>query len=400
MMIYGAFAIPIICTIYLLMFHRKDTKWWEILVLFGVCAIAIPAAKFTAQAVQTRDTEWWGNLGTKVVHNEPYDYMSTCTRTVSCGKDCTTIESYPCVQRVSRSCYLNDRRGKGTYISYSKYKELRNRWGTKEKFIDMKRNYHSYDGDRYTADWNKNPILAEPITTEHTWENRVQASSDVFNFPEVTKEQIEQYGLYEYPMLSGYIQVAILDHKKTHATKPYGYYWRYLNGDLGPKRFLRMWVLIFRGKSEEAGRLQEALLKGGNKNEFIYCIGVNKAEEVEWCHIISWTERQKLKIEARNYVAEMGKLDLMKLAKWTEKEVGKRYIKPEFTDKFSYLTVNPSGTAVAISYFIILLINIGVCFWVVKNSHHDHGNTPYQHKTNRRTWKPPRSKRRSGRRRY
>lgn len=375
MLLYFAFIIPILCTIYLLSFHRKDTKWWEILVLFAVVAVAVPVAKFTAQSMQTRDKEWWGNNTVQAVHEEPYDYMSTCYRTVSCGKDCTTTVSYPCVESVSRRTWLQDESGNTTRVSYSKYKELVSRWGgaSNEKFVDMNRRYHSYDGDKYIIPWNKRPILAEPLVSQHTWTNKVQASSDVHNYREFTKEEAVAAGLYEYPEFwsGGYELLTILDRGKSHYNTAYGRYWRYLNGKLGPMKKVRLWVVIFRGKSLETARMQEDYWKGGNKNEFIFVIGVDKANQVQWGHIISWTERQKVKIEARNYIAEMDKLDLMKLAKWAEIAIPAGFVKPDFTEKFDYLTINPSGAAIVISFIVILFINIGVCIWIVKNAHHD-----------------------------
>jgi hypothetical protein len=257
------------------------------------------------------------------------------------------------------------------YISYAKYKELAKRWGGKETFIDMHRDYNSQDGDRYTIDWPKDPLVAEAIVTEHSYKNKVAASSDVFNFPEVSKEDFEHYGLYDYPMLAGYEQITILDHNKTHVNKPYSRYWRYINGKLGPIKEVRIWVLIFRNQPLQAGHLQEGYWKGGNKNEFIICIGVDDDENVKWSHIISWTEAQTIKVETRDYVANMGKLDLMALAKWSEKEVLTKFKRPPYEENFSYLEIKPSGTAILISVVVVLFANLGMAVWVVKNQFYD-----------------------------
>ncbi|MFW9871599.1 MAG: hypothetical protein ACFFG0_00700 [Candidatus Thorarchaeota archaeon] len=369
-MIWFSLIIPILIIIYLLIYHRKAIKWWEILAQFAVCLIVIAICITTVGYLQTKDTEWWGNLGMKAIHDEPYDYMSICTRTVSCGKDCTTLESYPCVESVSRHCWLRKDNGKNMHISYAKYKELVNRWGGKEKFIDMHRDYYSYDGDRYVINWNLNPLTSESIVTEHSYENKVAASSDVFNFPEVSKEDKEHYGLYDYPILSGYEQVTILDHEKNHVNKSYSKYWRFLNGKLGPSKQVRLWVLIFRNQPLQAGHLQEAYWKGGNKNEFVYCIGVDKNENIKWGHIISWTESQVLKIEARDFVSNMGKLDLQVLAEWTDKEISSKFIRKPFKD-FNYLQVKPSGLSIVLSYIVILIVNIGMALWIVKNNFYD-----------------------------
>ncbi len=395
-MIYGAFIIPVLATILLLVFYRKDTKWWEIAVPFIACAIIVPIAIVTAKGFKTRDIGWKGNITKEAVHDEPYDYMSTCYRTVSCGKNCTTTVSYPCVQQVSRACWLQTKWGGNQHISYAKYNELLGRWGgtAKQKFKDMNRSYHSYDGDRYIMPWNGSKMLAESIVSQYTWKNKVQASDDVHNFREITPEDAKKFKLYDYPKLSGYEQVTILDKGKNHSKKPWGFYWRYVNGEVGALKNARFWVLIFRGKSLETARLQEDYWKGGNENEFIYMIGVDKDDNVTWAHITSWTERTQFKIEARNYASTMGKLDLMALAKWTEENARKQYVALDFQKKFDYLTVQPSGTSVVISYLIVLLITMGICVWAVKNSYHDHGYG------NRNHYMPKKPKRRSGRSRY
>ena len=84
MFIYGALIIPILITAYLLMFHRKDVKFWEPLVMFAVALICIVASKAISEGVQVYDTEYWGHLGVAIIHEEPYSYMSTCQE--ACGE--------------------------------------------------------------------------------------------------------------------------------------------------------------------------------------------------------------------------------------------------------------------------------------------------------------------------
>jgi len=190
----------------------------------------------------------------------------------------------------------------------------------------------------------------------------------VFNYPEVIEDDVEFYGLFEYPRLKGHSSPVILGYNAPEADKRL----QYLNGYLGPKKLVRIWVLVFQGKTLQAAKMQEALWKGGNKNEFIYCVGIDKAGLVQWGHVISWTKQAALKIEARNLIAGMGKFDPMKLVSFTETEVSKRFVKRDFTEEFSYLTVEPTGFAIGMSYFIVFLVNLGMAIWIVKNEHHDH----------------------------
>jgi len=280
----------------------------------------------------------------------------------------------------SRKCTLINRRNGNIRISYSKYKELAKRWGGDEKFIDMKRelkhdvrSHGAYDGDRYICKWDKDPFTSEPIVTEHMYENRVAASDSILNFADVSEEDVEFYGLHEYPDVPGWLVTTIRDTK--YWKKPDKYF-QYLNGKLGPERKLRIWVLIFRDQADRIAAFKQVdYWKNGNKNEFIYCIGVDKKDNILWGETISWTEKEDLKIEGRNFIqTEMGKVlndeSLMKLAHYAEETLGKRYVKPEFTEKYKHLSVRPSMTAICIGWAVILLVNLGIVVWVIKNDHH------------------------------
>ena len=194
-------------------------------------------------------------------------------------------------------------------------------------------------------------------------------------FQNVGEKEVKQYGLFKYPTFYGGYEVqTIID-----AT---GRYWKvpdkrfsYVNGILGPKRFLRIWVLIFRDQPREAMHYQEGYWYNGNKNEFIICIGADKAGNINWGGVISWTEVEELKVEFRDYVEnKMGKVtdeSLLELAAVAERELGKRYVKPEFTDKFHHLAIRPSTTSMVVVAFIIVIINGLVAWWVVKNDFYE-----------------------------
>lgn len=367
MLIYGAIIIPVLVSIYLFWFHRNRTVWWEYLIIFGVCIPVVFGAKYLSEKALIDDVEYWGSIVTKAVHDEPWDeyvYM-ICTRTVSCGKDCTTIETYDCsyVDNHPRYCRLITTIGEKIKITHAEYVKYVQKWGGKEIFTDMKRNYHSYDGDRYHVNWDKQYDTVVPVTSRHTWENRVQAASDVFNFPDVSPEDVKKYGLYDYPPLIGYTMPTILGYKNDKAAQRK---FMYLNGHYGPSKRIRLWVLLFRNKTPDAGEYQEMLWKKGNKNEFVVCIGIDNDENITWVHPFTWAEQSKLVIETRDFVLQQKKLNLLELADWMEPNVILPFKKKDFRE-FNYLRVNPSGRAVAISYIIVLIVNIGVALWVVFN---------------------------------
>lgn len=387
MFIYGAILIPIIISAYLYIYYRKEVVLWEFAAMFGVAIICIFISKAISEGVQTHDTEYWGHLGVAIINEEPYSYLGTCSRSVPCGSDskghtkyCT--EFYSCVKDVDRSCYLvypnRDQGGSGdkieynTYqISYAKYKQLDSRWKHfGHKFKQVHDDYYNRPnhGGEHRVYWDKKWETSEPMVDEHSYENKVQASSSVFNFPEVSEEDVARYDLYQYPDVSaGYEAVTIMDHRKNWAAD---LYFRYINAEVGPKKKLRIWVLIFKGQPQAAGQMQEALWKGSNKNEFVFMIGTDNDYNITWAQIMSWTEVQELKIEARNFVATKMKVvsdeSLLQLGNWCIDNLGKSFVKKNWDD-FNYLTVEPSTTAVIISYLITLIVCIGFSIFIVKN---------------------------------
>jgi hypothetical protein len=84
MLIYGALIIPILITVYLLAFYRRQVVIWEFLAMFGVAILCIVLSKAISEGVQAHDIEYWGHLGITVINDEPYSYMSTCEE--PCGE--------------------------------------------------------------------------------------------------------------------------------------------------------------------------------------------------------------------------------------------------------------------------------------------------------------------------
>lgn len=379
MLIWLSLIIPIIACIYLLGWHRKATKWWELTVIFVVPILCIVGSKFLAEKLQTCDKEYWGFNTIRAENYEPYSYWSTCTETYVCGADskgnvrmCT--RTYPCVKRVPRKCYLINQHSQKKPVSHDRYKELAKRWKN-NVFVELNRPAKEDiedDGDMYLTKWDGKWQSSEPISEIHRYENRIQAASSVYNFPEVSEADVKKYQLYEYPPISGYRLPTILDHGRGWPMSDR--YFQYLNGIYGPKRKLRVWVLVFRNQPIDAAKAQENHWKGGNKNEFIYCLGADKKGNVSWAEVISWTDQAELKVAGRDFAARLGKINektLMSLADFSKEALGSKFMRKDFRE-FNYLEVEPSRTSIIVTYVIVFLTTVGVCVWVVKNDHHDH----------------------------
>lgn len=374
MIIYLALFVPLLTAVVLLLFFKHRMAWFEYSIPFVVSVILIVASKAITESVQTRDKEFWGsNVRYAEYYEDWNEYIrKTCTESYSCGTDskgntkyctrtydCSYVDYHPAYWKIKTTS------NEEISISSAEYAHLTRQFGN-EEFVELSRNYHSDDGDKYVTAWRGERETARPVVTEHLYENRVQASDDVFNFAEVGKEDVAFYGLHNYPEVRNYQCRTILGFEDALAEKEL----RFINGDLGPIKQVRIWVIVFNGKSRDTGLLQESYWKGGNKNEFVVTIGIDSlSRKVQWCYPFSWTEEQRLKIDVRNFVESQGELNLLALAKFLETNIEQSFERKQFAD-FDYLTVEPPLLSVFITFLLTVALNLGLSWWAIKNELH------------------------------
>ena len=377
MIIYFAALIPILGAVLLYSVWQHKVALWELGIMVAVPCLLIVGAKGCSEMSQTQDTEYWGGYVTSAAYFEDWNEKVSCRHPIPCkhpeySKDEKGHRYQSGYKHANDGYYhLYDVDYHPEYweaytsvrdtkdISQSTFERLSAQFGNRA-FVDLHRNYHTKNGNKYVATWNGEAEKLEPVTVARSYENRVQASQSVFNFKEVNPAD---YGLYQYPPINGFTQQCALG---PGATAPVEKKLQYMNATLGAPRQVRLYVLVFQDKPIQAAMEQEAFWKRGNKNEFITCVGVDKDLVVQWCHVFSWTEVEELKIEARNIVMGMKTLDLVAYLDAVRPLVETKWQRKHFKE-FSYLTVEPTTTAVVWTYVITLAVTIGIGVWAVMN---------------------------------
>lgn len=376
MIIYGALLIPLIVAMALYFFFRRSVVWWEFFVPLAVSLLLTFIMKLTIEHVQVSSTEYWGSMVSRAVYYEPWNewITQTCYSTCCCddkGNNCQQVP-YDCSYELNHAAEwkVETTTGEGIGVSEARYKELKERFGN-DKFINMHRHYYTLNGDGHVSEWQADSVTAEPVTTVHTYENRVKAADQsVFHFEKVDTADIRKYSLKGYPAIGSWYRMAAVIGDTGRDAGIADKKLQYANGILGPKKQARIFVLVFKGQPIEAGLYQEWLWSGGNKNEFIVCIGIDAQRNVKWCKPISWTYNERLKVDVRDFVQAQGKLDLIAVAAYVQQQVDKGFQRKHFRE-FSYLTVEPPTWAVILTYLLTLAINIGLSYWIVKNEFDD-----------------------------
>jgi hypothetical protein len=357
-------------------FHHKVAIWESAMI--GLAPILfIAMAKGCSEYSQTKDTEYWGGYVTSAEYYEDWNEKVSCRHEISCSHPEYSTDSngrrYQSGYQHSNDGYyhlydvdyhpeywqLHTSVGETLSASKPRFDQLAVQFGNR-KFVELRRDYHTDDGDKYVAAFMGEAEKLEPVTVERSYENRVQASQSVFNFKEVNPKD---YGLYEYPKIMGLTQPCVLG---PGATAPVERKVQYLNATLGASKQVRLFILVFQDKPIQASMEQEAYWKRGNKNELVTCVGVDKDLAVQWAHVFSWTEVEELKIEARNEVMGQKTLDLVKYLDWLGPAVQEKWRRKNF-DEFSYLTVEPSTAAVVWTFIGTLLITVGIGVWAILN---------------------------------
>jgi hypothetical protein len=225
------------------------------------------------------------------------------------------------------------------------------------------------------------------MVTVHSYENRVQASSSVFNFPEVDTSDIRKYKLFNYPGINNFDkQRHILGANNKVAERKM----EILNAKLGRKKEVKAFILVYKGHPIKAAEIQEAYWKGGNKNEFIVCIGTDKSgKKTNWVHIISWNLDKTLNVKVRNWVLGQDNLNLPGLVDMMYPEINTHFRRQSF-EEFSYLKVElTSGQLIAI-WIVSFILSAGLAVWIIMNPINDESEsyrTRYSSSNSRLNWR-------------
>jgi len=368
--------LPFIAVIVCLVWFKEEIVWWEAAIPFAAVAIFILIFKLSADSIATSDDEYWTGYVDAAEYYEDWDeevpcrHPEYCTRTTTDSKGNTRTETYQCGWQHSYDVDYHpeywvkvDNNGISHYINQSEYNYYVKRFGNRS-YVDMHRDYHSDDGDMFQTRWTGDDSKLESMVTVHSYENRIQASSSVFNFPEVDTSDVRKFKLFDYPYINEHDkQRHVLGVKHKLAERKM----EILNAKLGKKKQVKAFILVYKGQPIQAAEKQEAYWKGGNKNEFIVCIGTDASgKKIKWVHIISWNLEKTLNIEVRNWVMKQDSLNLPALVDILYPKIERNFRRQPF-EEFSYLKIElTSGQLIAV-WIVSFIISAGLTVWIIMN---------------------------------
>lgn len=394
-MIWFALFIPFIASYIAYKKFSHKMAVWEYLIPTAISFLFIFFFKLILSYSQTHDKQYLGSLIVEARYYEPWStwVTQTCTREVACGQDCTTdskgsttcttkycTETYDCSYCDDNSAYWKayDDHGHSWTISEKQYNELKTRWNSTPKFIELNRNidYHGgcgKDGDAYSIKWDRKIETSEASVTEESYENKTQSAKSYFSLENISSKEAKKLKLYEYPILyNHYKQNLILgldslnfhSNEKDFIQRKYEYF----NGYNGPIKKVKVFILLFFDQSQEIGFKQQSYWDGGNKNELVICIDINKqTKKINWVYPFSWTDNKKILVDARENIALLDTLNFDRLYDPLTKTI-ENFKYKDFRD-YNYITLDPPTWAIWVTYITTLLLTIGSIWWSVINEY-------------------------------
>lgn len=383
-MIWLSLCIPILGTIVLYIWFEHKMRMWAFLLPI-ICSITFIACfKAIVQKIQVSSTEYLGNLSVKAQYYEPWETwkMETCSRQVPDGTDSKGNTTYRteyydcsyCDYHSAKFC-LVDGAGNEFSISEEKFNNLKQRWHSTPKFINLGRhiNYSGgcgRDGNLYEVYWDNQILTSVATVKKHFYENRIKCTPSSFSYPKVTKAEKLMYGLYDYPEIDNYTQKAILGSEQfqwitktdedTAETKA-----QYLCGYYGPQKQMKLWVLLFKNKPSISADMQEALWVNGNKNEVVVCVGIDSlSKKLQWVKAFSWTPNKTMLVNIREDLMNCKTYDFKAFYPILNEDL--QFFSRKHFKEFNYITVEPPAWCTFVTFIVVLIITVVCSYFSLK----------------------------------
>lgn len=381
-MIWYALLIPILAVIVGWVLFKKEIVWWELFIPTAGSILFILISYYSMKTYTLSDTEYNGFIVTEARYYEAYEtwVKKTCSRTYSTGSGKTRTTHtvyYDCsyCDYNSERYTIIDTKGNEIDVSLAKYNSLMKQWRGKPKFVELNRDIDyrggcGKDGDMYFFTWDKQAHTSETTTYEKSFTNILKSNHSAFNYPDITEEEAKKANLYEYPEINGYnYQTSVLGLENTKIKNKWGFTKTldHINGAYGSQYKVKVFTIFFKNKDINTAFLQEAYWDGGNQNEIVVCIGVDKYGKFEWVKPFSWCDNKRVLIDIREELMSANNPNAKVFHQTYYNAIRTHWKFKSFKD-FNYLSFEPTSGQLIFVYLLTLIISVATVWWCVTNN--------------------------------
>ena len=360
LMIAFAYIIPIIACLLLNLEFDYTGPWYTYLWIFVFGEATVGGLHWFFYNLYTSSTEYLGSMVQEINHEEGWTELVEIreTRTDKNGNSYTLTridERYH-----KEKYYLYTTRGSKIDTDYRFFFYVRDLWSVPRHTLSWE-GRHIKGGvrfgsryKRFDLDWEdlENPEKWVPITEKHSYTNKIKVSNSIFKFEKIGKPQAVEMGLLDYPSIYSNDAPCVLSNDIL--VSPFvDDLFRKFNARYAPEYQMRLYILLFDAdKGVAISEHQRVYWQGGNKNEFVVCIGINPDQEVDWARAFSWSDEQIKEVETAQWLMEHPELDWIEFHDWLRFHL-MDWKRKEFKD-FDYISINlPLWQILAVTFLSI-----------------------------------------------
>lgn len=387
-MIAFLYLLPILSCVVLFAITDSYYEWDVYALVVGGSMLFTGLIHWLMYRYRTRANEYLGSYIVSIRHDDAWIERVVYTERVSDGKG-----GYREVKRVRYIPHPDEYRyytsiGSTYYFNSCDYYNIIRLWGTPchhEQICGPHikggvRFYQTYEYSDFLDDMPTcNPFENDdvyrtmiPITEEHSYVNKIKNSNSIFRFENISKNKAKELGLWNYPTVDGMDMSPILGLEVDGAIEEQ---FRMLNAYYGALCQIRLFFIFFDSTTHgvDIAEKQRAYWKGGNKNEFVVCLGLNNGN-VEWCHAFSWMDEPVLSVKIEDYFRTNPALDLMALHGWIREHLGD-WKRKEFSD-FKYIKVELTPLQFWILFALTIAANTTAVYLLQEEAFKEENNVP------------------------
>lgn len=368
------YIIPPAVAVWLFIQYPSEYSWVQF-----VCAVAFDALIFFLIKRSRQTREFLSAYAIATEHHNSWTERVVVTRTYtdSNGKQHTRTEVRHVYHPDKWLLYYNTARTEN--ISPRLYNDLISRWNSPMQYINP---FHMNcvaggGGQRYDFDG----IQANAYTSTYKgwYTNYILNSNSIFKAERISGTQARELGLIDYPSHSfsnsyGDEYACILTSSKLTLSVPNEWMRQIslFNAFFGQTRQIHVFVLLYPAASGlQTAVEQKNYWRGGNKNEFTICLGIEPMEDkqwkVSWCEAFSWCDIPKMETAVESWFLEHRTLDFSALAAWLAENVN-LWKRKKFKD-FEYLKSKiPAWKSALILATTVLLCLLQAAFTIYNST--------------------------------
>lgn len=345
-----AYICPVIVALAVMSMSGTYSRWWVYALMLLVAELVI---RLVVRRV-TRVHEYLSGYATNVQHHEAWVERQE--------HEIEERDSDGEVHRRVEVSYVNHpdewwmvlNTGRSIRIAEQVYNQCVAWWKTKEHWIDPPHVDCVRGGGGQLYMWNGVYENAYTCTYQGLYVNYLNNSNSIFRKGNISRDEVDMLGLVEYPKIEYLdVDVVLLSSdvaRRISINNGVQRCFQLINAFAGERFEIHLFILLFdASRGIDIALKQQEYWRGGNKNEFVVCLGIDpdslvpgRTLVVEWCKAFSWCDAPRLESATESWFIEHRRLNERAFADWFRHNIH-LWKRKEFSD-FKYLGVRLSGT--------------------------------------------------------